>query len=244
MRPYYAAGGVTVYHAKFEEVLDGLAPVDAIVTDPPYGETSLEWDVWPNDWPWRVRNLARCLWCFGSFRMFLEHAEEFKCWRLAQDLVWEKHNGSGPHSDRFRRVHECAVQFYQGEWSDLFKSPPVVPHPEGRKSGSLSRKSKPAHFGGVSNGKYEYGGSRLERSVIPVRSCHGKAVNETQKPEGIIEPLLKYSVPPGGTVLDVFAGSGTVGVVARRLGMKAILIEQRESQCEEIVARLRGTLAL
>ncbi|MCL4660584.1 site-specific DNA-methyltransferase [Burkholderia multivorans] len=75
-------------------------------------------------------------------------------------------------------------------------------------------------------------------SVIYARSCHGYAVNETQKPEDIVSPLMAYSVPPGGLVVDCFAGSGTTLVVAKKMGRKAIGIERRESQCEEIVKRL------
>lgn len=75
-------------------------------------------------------------------------------------------------------------------------------------------------------------------SVIYARSCHGYAVNETQKPEAIVAPLVEYSVPPGGTVVDCFAGSGTTGVYARKTGRKAILIEKREAQCRAIVQRL------
>ena len=32
-------------------------------------------------------------------------------WRYCQDIVWEKPNGSGFAKDRFKRVHEHAVQF-------------------------------------------------------------------------------------------------------------------------------------
>lgn len=81
----------------------------------------------------------------------------------------------------------------------------------------------------------------MMRSVIPVRSCHGHAVNETQKPEGIIRPLLEYSVPVGGLVIDCFCGSGTVLAVARQQGKRAIGIELRESQCEEVARRLSQT---
>jgi site-specific DNA-methyltransferase (adenine-specific) len=74
--------------------------------------------------------------------------------------------------------------------------------------------------------------------VIYARSCHGYAVNETQKPEEIVAPLLLYSVPVGGLVIDCFAGSGTTGAVARKTGRRAILIEKREAQCLAIVERL------
>jgi len=82
------------------------------------------------------------------------------------------------------------------------------------------------------------GGPRLMGSVIYARSCHGYAVNETQKPEAIVMPLVQYSVPKGGLVVDCFAGSGTTLAVARKTGRRAIGIEKRESQCRAIIDRL------
>jgi tRNA G10 N-methylase Trm11 len=72
-----------------------------------------------------------------------------------------------------------------------------------------------------------------------VRSEHGRAMNETQKPLGIITPLLLYACPDGGTVLDPFSGAGSTLLCARMLGLKAIGIELRESQCECTVQRFR-----
>ena len=40
----------------------------------------------------------------------------------------------------------------------------------------------------------------------------------TQKPVGIARRIIQASCPPGGTVLDFFAGSGTVGDAAHALG--------------------------
>jgi len=44
-------------------------------------------------------------------------------------------------------------------------------------------------------------------------------------PTKLVETAMKAGCPPGGVVLDPFAGSGTVGEVAMKLGRKAILIE-------------------
>lgn len=239
MTPYYTDPAVTLYCADYRDVLPSLSKFDAIITDPPYAETSLDWDVWPKGWPAAVASLAPQLWCFGSMRMFWEQRDEFADWKLAQDIVWEKHNGSGMTADRFRRVHECALHFTRGDWSDLFKKVPIVQVEENRPHFTLKRGEKPAHWGGIERGTgYEYNGERLQKSVIPVRSCHGYAVNETQKPEGIVAPLVEYSVPPGGVMLDLFAGSGTTLAVARAQGKRAVGIEKRESQCVEIVKRL------
>ena len=71
------------------------------------------------------------------------------------------------------------------------------------------------------------------RSVIYEHSCHGTAINETQKPVPLVLPLIEYSCPPGGIVVDPFAGSGTTLIAARDLGRRAIGIELREDQCEK-----------
>jgi site-specific DNA-methyltransferase (adenine-specific) len=239
-KPYYEGQGVTIYCGKMEDIVPHLEPVDAVVTDPPYNETSLEWDRWVPGWPGMVLGLSNCLWCFGSMRMFWKFRDDFAGWELAQDVVWEKHNGSGSAADRFRRVHELALQFYQGPWGSLHKA---VPTYEGRPV-LHKRRSKPSHWREIGEQKVEMRSTRLERSVIYQRSMHGSAVNETQKPEGIVAPLLAFSVPEGGVVLDCFGGSGTTAVVARQQGKRAILIEARRSQCEEMLERLRGTLAL
>jgi site-specific DNA-methyltransferase (adenine-specific) len=173
-------------------------------------------------------------------RMFLEHSSEFAAFgRFAQDVVWEKHNGSGLHADRFRRVHESACQFYRGGWADLYKLPPIVEVEEAVRGKTVRHASKPAHFRSRDHRTaYAYDGTRLQRSIIPVRSCHGTAVHETQKPEGIVRPLLLYSVPPGGSVFVPFAGSGTELIVARDLGLKAVGCESDPAICATAARRL------
>jgi len=67
---------------------------------------------------------------------------------------------------------------------------------------------------------------------------HGRAIHPTEKPTGILEPLIAYACPTGGVVLDPFAGSGSTGITARNLGRRAVLIEAREVQCEATAIRL------
>jgi site-specific DNA-methyltransferase (adenine-specific) len=238
-RPYYECAAVTLYHGDARELLPLLPKADAVITDPPYGETSLDWDVWPDGWPELAAMVAQQVWCFGSMRMFLDKGDDFRRagFRLAQDVVWEKHNGSNSANDRFRRLHELALHFYRGEWGDVFKAPQVTNDATAR---TVRRKKRPPQWGEIGEHHYvsEDGGPRLMGSVIYARSCHGYAVNETQKPEAIVAPLLQYSVPPGGLVVDCFAGSGTTGAVARKTGRRAILIEKREAQCQAIAKRM------
>ena len=55
-------------------------------------------------------------------------------------------------------------------------------------------------------------------------------------PKELIEKPMKASVPKGGVVLDPFGGRGTVGKVARELGLNYILFDIKEEYCE--LARL------
>ena len=212
------------------------ASVDCILTDPPYGETSLVWDRWVPDWPsplLRILKPTGSMWVFGSMRMFLARAPEFAGWKFAQDVVWEKHNGSGFHADRFKRVHENALQFYRADapWAGVYKA---VQYTMDATPRSVRRKKRPTHMGHIEASSYisQDGGPRLQRSVIYVRSEHGRAEHPTQKPEGIVEPLLRYACPPGGVVFDPFAGSGTTGVAAKQNGMRFIGAELNPTYAE------------
>jgi len=47
----------------------------------------------------------------------------------------------------------------------------------------------------------------------------------TQKPEGIVRRMVQASTRPGDWCLDPFAGSGTLGVAAARLGRRYVLVD-------------------
>lgn len=213
-------GEATLYLADCREMLPAIE-ADCVVTDPPYGVTSLAWDKTVDGWADLLR--SRQLWCFGSMRYFM--GLSLPGWAYAQDIVWEKHNGSGLHADRFKRVHELALHFYRGEWGTLYLQPQFTLDATAR---TVRRKGKPQHWGevkGPSSYASEDGGPRLTRSVIYVRSMHGSAVHPTQKPVGILRPLIEYSCPPGGLVLDCFGGSFSTGVAAIELGRRFVGIE-------------------
>ena len=57
-------------------------------------------------------------------------------------------------------------------------------------------------------------------------------------PPKLVEPCIKAGCPVGGVVLDPFGGSGTVGLVASRLGRDAILIELNPEYAEMAERRI------
>src|SRR5580698_801680 len=131
MKPYYSEKGIDIYHGDCRLLLSKVANIEnaVVIADPPYGQTSLEWDEWDNWWLGLLPSSLRSLWCFGSVRMFLDHGKDFAMggWKFSQDLVWEKHNGSSFHSDRFRRVHETIAHFYRGKWEEIPHYVPTTP---------------------------------------------------------------------------------------------------------------------
>ena len=246
MTLYYQDENVTLYHGDSRQLLPNLT-ADVCVTDPPYGDTSLDWDMWPEGWVDAVGAAlpaAASLWCFGSMRMHLDRRTDFAAWTYGQEVIWEKHNGSGFHADRFKRVHEIAMHWYRGAWAEVYRDPQFTA--DARKR-TVRRKSRPTHTGHIEDGAYTSvdGGPRLMRSVLQVRSMHGRAIHPTEKPVGILEPLIRYSCPPGGVVLDPFAGSGSTLAAAANTGRRAIGIEAREDYCEAAAKRLsQSTLDL
>jgi site-specific DNA-methyltransferase (adenine-specific) len=73
--------------------------------------------------------------------------------------------------------------------------------------------------------------------------CYSISVDQKDKHHVVAKPTklirdLLYCVPPGGVVLDPFAGSGTTGVAAKLEGRRALLIEKASEYCEIICNRL------
>lgn len=64
----------------------------------------------------------------------------------------------------------------------------------------------------------------------------------TPKPEELIERILQLSTQPGDLVLDSFAGSGTTGAVAHKMGRRWIMAELGDHCETHIVPRLNKVI--
>lgn len=89
------------------------------------------------------------------------------------------------------------------------------------------------------------------KSFMQMPTASERVDFSTQKPEDILERIIKSATNEGDLVLDFFGGSGTTGVVAHKLKRKYILCEQMDEQIDIIMDRLKkvvdgsdaGTLA-
>jgi site-specific DNA-methyltransferase (adenine-specific) len=62
----------------------------------------------------------------------------------------------------------------------------------------------------------------------------------TQKPLGILKRIVTASSPPGGHVLDFFAGSGTTGAACVALGRRFTLVDNNPAALEVMARRFAG----
>jgi site-specific DNA-methyltransferase (adenine-specific) len=234
--------GLALYHGDMREILPTLdLQADLIVADPPYAETSLAWDRWPDGWPALAATVTSSMWCFGSMRMFLDRGPEFTDWKLSHDVIWEKHNASGPDADRFRRVHEHALHWYRGPWGDVYHQGQRVVSGVRERGRVVKQGAKDIEQrGAYTAGAWSDDGTRLRTSVLRARSMHRNGgIHPTEKPiNGLLDPLIRYACPEGGLVLDPFAGSGSTLDAARQSGRRAIGVEAREEYCEAAARRL------
>lgn len=248
MRQYFQKDGIVIYYGDWREPIPTVERADCIITDPPYDETNLSWDKCDHFWlneVWRENLLSPrgSIWVFGSFKYFLslfdfiQHNENR--FSHAQEVVWEKHNGSNAMADRFRRVHEFAVQLYdvRSQWSRIYKKPLFTF--DGQKK-AITRRQSPQHWSKLRASSYytDLGGRRLVRSVVRMKSCHGEALWPTQKPLELVKMLAEYSCPPGGLIIDMHMGSGTTLAAAHDLGMRAIGIDRDKKACRIAAERL------
>jgi site-specific DNA-methyltransferase (adenine-specific) len=84
------------------------------------------------------------------------------------------------------------------------------------------------------------GGGKTAIYPFPLANGDGR-IHPTQKPEALLEALVRDFTDPGELVLDPFAGSGTTGVACKRLGRRFVGWETQERYQRAAQARIDST---
>jgi site-specific DNA-methyltransferase (adenine-specific) len=79
-------------------------------------------------------------------------------------------------------------------------------------------------------------------TIVPTNGRE-KTGYPTQKPEGIVTRMVQASTREGDWCLDFFAGSGTLGAVAKKLGRRFVLIDESEEAHRVMAERLGSEAA-
>jgi adenine-specific DNA-methyltransferase len=89
---------------------------------------------------------------------------------------------------------------------------------------------------------HEEVGSNKEASIHIKQLFGEQEVFSTPKPEKLISRILELATNTGDIILDSFAGSGTTGAVAHKMGRRWIQIELGEHCHTHIIPRLQKVI--
>lgn len=161
-------------------------------------------------------------------------------WYLRQDIIWHKTNPM-PENVRDRCVKSHEYIFLLSKSARYYFDAAAISEPvtgESTKRYLACEGQQEIFFGGkkygadrseetrTKSGKaYRPKPYRNKRDVWSVATAGFKGAHFATFPEKLVEPCVLAGSPPGGMVLDPFAGSGTTGVVAKRLGRDFIGVE-------------------
>ncbi len=155
-------------------------------------------------------------------------------WYLRSDIIWSKPNPM-PESvtDRPTKAHEYLFLMTKQAryWYDHDSI--REPHTAGNTQRQLTKSTRKSDDGRVrTDAPYEIGAQRFlnplgrnRRTVWHIATQPFHEAHFATFPEKLVEPCVLAGCPVGGIVLDPFTGSGTVGVVACRLGRDFVGIE-------------------
>lgn len=88
----------------------------------------------------------------------------------------------------------------------------------------------------------EAGNTQEAKKEVIAAAPKDAEVFATPKPERLLHRILTISTAPGDLVLDSFAGSGTTGAVAQKMGRRWIMVELGEHCHTHIIPRLRKVI--
>lgn len=165
-------------------------------------------------------------------------------WYVRSEIIWHKPNPM-PESvrDRPTCAHEkvwlltkSAKYFYD---AGAIVEEGVIPAGTKGAKGSKERFETP----GVNSRPPEYkvyDGKRNARNVWTIAPRPYSGAHFATMPPALAERCIKAGCPIGGVVLDPFGGAGTTGLVATRLGRRAVSIELNEKYIGLATQRLRS----
>lgn len=168
-------------------------------------------------------------------------------WYLRQDIIWSKPNPM-PESvvDRCTRSHEyifllskSRLYYYD---SDSIKEPTVTYDENERDRDTTKLNNTPGRtrMGGLTHNDYEM---RNKRDVWNASTKPYSGAHFATFPEALIEPCILAGSKEGDTVLDVFNGAGTTGVVCMKHKREYIGIELNPEYVALSEKRLQDTEA-
>lgn len=213
--------------------------VQLICIDPPYNLELAGWDIYDNYIEWaakwideayRVLSKNGNMVIFGGIQFrdaksgdlidIIHHVRHLTKFKLINTIIWYYKNGMSAHR-YFANRHEEAI--WLAKSNDYYFDLDAVRVPYSEEDLLLALKDKRLNPENTRKGKNP-------TNVWQIGRLNGNSKERvghpTQKPVEIIERFIKALSYPGSTVLDFFAGSGTVGRVCIKEGRHCIMCDK------------------
>lgn len=189
----------------------------------PYGEYAEKL----SDWVELAIEKAPIVW----FSIYYQYLPEFlfHCKGLGNVKLFVWRFTFGQHNDRDCGNGYRPIIRLMREGAKLY--PDAIREPSKRQTLYHDKRANPA--GRVPDDVWEF--SRVCGTFKERRKWH-----PNQHPEALIERIIKFSTVEGDSVTDMFAGTGTVNRVCKRLNRSCTGIEQSKSYCEQIEKELKA----
>ena len=224
--------------------------IDIVICDLPYGRFKhLDWDkaidldrMWEQ--LWRICKPTTPIFLFGDF-LFANILLNSQHKHFKFETVWNKEITTTPFLSKKRpgKATEYILAFYK-------RQPVYNIEKYHTKTYNPTHKKDKSYEKGVNISRPDFNGKKYEPTLpINVIECKIKRLNKTikavtEKPQHILEHLLKYWSNEGDVCLDFTMGSGSCGVACHNLNRKFIGIEMNKEHFDAAEERLRTQPAI
>ena len=186
-----------------------------------------DYDIFTKTWLSEIRRILKpdgCLWVIGSYHNIYRIGyilQNLNFWIL-NDIIWRKTNPMPNFKGtRFTNAHETLI------WAANSKSSKYTFNYQTMKQLNENKQMRSDDWLiNICSGR--------ER----LKDIKNQKLHNTQKPEELLLRVVLSSTKPGDLVLDPFFGTGTTGVVCKKLGRKFIGIEKNATYLKEAKKRI------
>jgi modification methylase len=213
------------YHLQLQNELHrpNMTKVDAVDDDWDKFESMQAYDEFTRTWLTACKRVLKptgTIWVIGTDHTIFRVGammQDLGFWIL-NDVIWIKRNPMPNFRGvRFTNAHEILI------WASTGKDATYTFNYHAMKGLNDDKQMRP-----------DWWFASLATGAERVKDENGDKAHSTQKPEALLYRVILSSSNPGDVVLDPFFGSGTTGVVAKRLQRNWIGIE-KEKRYAQIV---------
>jgi len=155
------------------------------------------------------------------------------------DCIWHYRFGQC-HTGGFISSHVHCLVFVKGDMDKRTWNPDAIMVPSDRATKYHDKRTVNKKDGTPDGMRVPLDVFEFSRIQGNNKERHNPDIHPNQLPEAYVERIIKAFTHPGDIVLDTYAGSGTIGCVARALGRRSINVEVGQDTAASCAARIKA----